>query len=193
MSTAIVIAPALAQRRKALQKANRVRTARAAVKSALGSGEMSLAEALCHPDVQRVRLAKLLRSQAGWWNCRTASHIALLRRRGVPLRGEMFIGSLTLCQRLAVVTPPDPPLDAGLTTRMRRIITAMASLGDGACVYDLAEEAGLGDGGVSGVMQGLRRRGFVSSTIIEPRPNRSVHRWSLTDKGRELAAIVGAT
>jgi hypothetical protein len=91
---------AASQRSHALTQANRVRSTRAALKRALGSGQRSAAEIISNPpwNARTMRVGQVLVSQRGWGpaRCRRA-----LRSASVPEARE--IGSLTERQRRALL------------------------------------------------------------------------------------------
>ena len=83
----------------ALQRANRVRGARAALKVQIADGELAVAEVIvtCPADLASMPVAQLLASQRGWGTVRCRAFLAR-----VPLREDKTIGSLTERQRHAV-------------------------------------------------------------------------------------------
>ena len=83
----------------ALQRANRVRGARAALKAQIADGELAVAEVIvtCSDDLASMPVAQLLASQRGWGTVRCQAFLAR-----VPLREDKTIGSLTERQRHAV-------------------------------------------------------------------------------------------
>jgi hypothetical protein len=100
-----------AQRLQALQRANQVRIARAAVKQLIAAGEMSVIEAIVSesPEIERMAVIELLLSQRSWGYARCRG---LLRE--VPLSESKTVGSMTERQRtvlsalLADQTQPRP-------------------------------------------------------------------------------------
>ena len=83
----------------ALQRANRVRGARAALKTQIADGELAAAEVIvtCPAELASMPVAQLLASQRGWGTVRCREFLAR-----VPLREDKTIGSLTERQRHAV-------------------------------------------------------------------------------------------
>jgi hypothetical protein len=94
------------QRLRALERATRVRVARAALKRRLRCGELAAAEAILRGahETDTMTVADLLRSQPGWGPARCAG---MLRRVSLPERKTL--GSLTERQRtmLAAVLSSD--------------------------------------------------------------------------------------
>jgi hypothetical protein len=87
-----------AQNLRALQRANRVRSARAAVKRRVAIGELTAAEAiLSHRwEIERMPIAELLRSQPGWGARRCQRFLVVL-----AMDERKTIGSMTERQRIA--------------------------------------------------------------------------------------------
>lgn len=87
-----------AQNLRALQLANRVRSARAQVKRHVGTGELTAAEAiLSHRwEIEGMPIAELLRSQPGWGARRCQRFLAAL-----AMDERKTIGSMTERQRSA--------------------------------------------------------------------------------------------
>ena len=94
-------AAAGSQPARALQFANRVRSARSELKTRIAAGELSAAEMIlsCPPELRGMSLAQLLASQRGWGEVRSRALLAQ-----VALREDRSIGSLTERQRQAVAS-----------------------------------------------------------------------------------------
>lgn len=100
-----------AQRLQALQRANQVRIARAAVKHLIAAGEISVIEAIVgdSPEIERMAVIELLLSQPGWGYARCRGLLM-----AVPLSESKTVGSMTARQRtllsalLADQTQPRP-------------------------------------------------------------------------------------
>lgn len=69
------------QRMAALARAMEVRRERKAVKDRLGSGGLSLADALELPEARGIRVSQLLMALPGWGKARVG---ALMARLGIP-------------------------------------------------------------------------------------------------------------
>jgi hypothetical protein len=107
---------------RALERANRVRLARAELKRLVAEGELSAAEIVltCPWEAQSMAIADLLMSQHRWGRTRCRRFLA-----SIPMSETKTIGSMTDRQRRAlaarlrgespVVTPFDgfPPAGAG--------------------------------------------------------------------------------
>jgi len=87
------------QHLKALQKANEVRLARAAVKRRVASGDMTAADVIlaCPAEVEGMAVSDLLMSQRRWGRTRCRKFLAT-----IPLTENKPIGTLTERQRRAV-------------------------------------------------------------------------------------------
>jgi hypothetical protein len=85
------------QRLRALERANRVRVARAEIKRRLRAGELEVAEAIlrCSRDTDTMTVAELLVSQPGWGPNRSERML-----RSVSLSERKTLGSLTERQRI---------------------------------------------------------------------------------------------
>jgi hypothetical protein len=88
------------QRLHALQRANRVRIVRAAVKRQIATGGTSAAEAILGgaPEIQSMAVIDLLMSQRGWGRTR-----CLWLLTAIPLSENKTIGSMTDRQQCLVV------------------------------------------------------------------------------------------
>ena len=87
------------QRLLALERANRVRLTRAALKRRLRAGEVAAADAILRSsrDTDTMTVAELLLSQRGWGPRRAAKMM-----RSVSLSDSKTLGSLTERQRLTL-------------------------------------------------------------------------------------------
>src|SRR5436309_1428656 len=87
------------QHLQALQRANEVRLARAALKRRVSSGEISVAEVIlaCPTEVEGMAVSDLLMSQRRWGRTRCRNFLA-----AVPISENKQIGTLTERQRQAV-------------------------------------------------------------------------------------------
>lgn len=85
-----------AQRLQALQRANQVRIARAALKHLIAAGEVSVIEAIVSdsPEIEGMAVIELLLSQRSWGYARCRGLL-----RAVPLSESKTVGSMTARQR----------------------------------------------------------------------------------------------
>jgi hypothetical protein len=96
------------QHMRALQRANKVRLARAELKRRIASGQLSAAEIVRTPpdEALTMEVAELLMSQRRWGHTRARRFLA-----GIPMAETKTLGSMTLRQRdtlanmLAALTP----------------------------------------------------------------------------------------
>ncbi|WP_210492160.1 hypothetical protein [Patulibacter sp. SYSU D01012] len=88
------------QRRAALAHANAIRSARAALRRAIGDGRRRAADVVaeCPPEAASMPVGELLMAQHRWGESRA---LRLLRR--IPVSETKPLGSLTLRQRDALV------------------------------------------------------------------------------------------
>jgi hypothetical protein len=93
------------QHMSALERANKVRLARSAVKHALRDGSMSVEEALVHPAVRTMTLGFLLQAQWGWGYARVRRMLGRLRFYVPPVVVSELrsVGDLTDRERVAIV------------------------------------------------------------------------------------------
>jgi hypothetical protein len=86
---------------RALALANRVRRARAELKTRIGDGQLSAAEVIltCPPEIASMPVGQLLSSQHGWGDVRSRAVLA-----GVAVREDKLIGSLTRRQRRGIAS-----------------------------------------------------------------------------------------
>jgi len=84
------------QHLQALERANKVRLARAELKRRVASGQLSAAEIVRTPpeEVLTMEVAELLTSQRRWGHTRARRFLA-----GIPLTETKTLGSMTLRQR----------------------------------------------------------------------------------------------
>jgi hypothetical protein len=100
MEAASTAAPAaVPQHIRALEHANRVRLARAALKRAVGAGDLSAAQVVrsCPWEAETMSVSELLRSQSRWGRTRTRKFLVPL-----AVNENRRLGRLTLRQREAL-------------------------------------------------------------------------------------------
>ena len=93
------------QHLQALERANRVRLARAALKRSIASGEVSITKVIteCPWQTETMTLSELLRSQSRWGRTRTRKLLA-----SVGLRENKRLETLTERQRMLLVSQLRP-------------------------------------------------------------------------------------
>ena len=86
---------------RALQQANRVRHARAELRTRIAEGRLSAAEVIltCPSEITSMPIGQLLASQRGWGEVRSRALLAQ-----VAVREDKTIGSLTERQRVALTS-----------------------------------------------------------------------------------------
>jgi len=96
MNATATIAPASPQYMRALEHANRVRLARAALKRRVATGEIDVTEVIldCRWEAQSMAVADLLMSQRRWGRTRCRMFLAQ-----VPMSEKKTVGSMTERQR----------------------------------------------------------------------------------------------
>jgi len=104
------------QRLLALERANHVRIARAALKRRLRAGEVVVAESILRGsrDTDTMTVAELLLSQRGWGPTRSSKML-----RSVALSEKKTLGSLTERQRVMLVAVLSSPESKEPTIRAR--------------------------------------------------------------------------
>ena len=98
MNATATIAPA-PQHMQALQRANKVRLARAELKRRIAAGEISASEVIlrCPWEADSMTVADLLMSQRRWGDTRCRNFLA-----GIPMSETKTVGSMTQRQRYAI-------------------------------------------------------------------------------------------
>lgn len=93
------------QHLQALERANRVRLARAALKRSIASGEVSVTKVIteCPWQTESMTLSELLRSQSRWGRTRTRKLLA-----SVGLNENKRLDTLTERQRMLLVSQLRP-------------------------------------------------------------------------------------
>jgi hypothetical protein len=101
----MVPATSAIHRQRALQRANRVRAARAEVKRRIAAGELTAAETiLTHRwEIERMGIGELLVSQRGWGERRCQKFLS-----AIAIAEWKTIGSMTERQRIAAVAQLTP-------------------------------------------------------------------------------------
>jgi hypothetical protein len=96
MNASATIAPAGPQYMRALERANKVRLARAELKRRVASGEVDVAEVIleCPWEAHSMAVADLLLSQRRWGQTRCRKFLAQ-----VPMSEKKTVGSMTERQR----------------------------------------------------------------------------------------------
>ena len=99
MNATATIAPAAPQHMRALERANKVRLARAELKRRVAFGEIGAAEVILHcpSEVDSMAVADLLVSQRRWGQTRCRKLLAEL-----PMSEKKTVGSMTDRQRNAL-------------------------------------------------------------------------------------------
>jgi hypothetical protein len=115
-----------AQRMQALQRANEVRVARAALKRMVAAGAVSVADAILgrSAEIESMAVIDLLMSQRSWGHARCNELLA-----AVPLPETKTVGSMTDRQRsvlVALLRAPGPTARVWSTTAPRPSSTAGA-------------------------------------------------------------------
>jgi hypothetical protein len=106
MNAIATIAPASPQYMRALERANKVRLARAELKRRVAMGEIHVAEVIldCPWEAQSMAVADLLMSQSRWGQTRCRRFLSQ-----IPMSEKKTIGSMTERQRRTLA----PMLDSG--------------------------------------------------------------------------------
>lgn len=110
------------QHLKALQRANEVRLARAALKRRIASGDVTAADVIlaCPAEVEGMAVSDLLMSQRRWGRTRCRKFLAT-----IPISENKPIGTLTDRQRRAVAS--ELPTPAQPRTHTHDVTTAAPS------------------------------------------------------------------
>jgi len=113
------------QHLKALQRANEVRLARAALKRRVASGDVTAADVIlaCPAEVEGMAVSDLLMSQRRWGRTRCRKFLAT-----IPLSENKQIGTLTERQRHAVAAelPVTTPVRSHALERTAPVAPALA-------------------------------------------------------------------
>ncbi len=111
MNATATIAPTGPQHLRALERANKVRLARAELKRRVASGEVDVAEVImqCPWEADSMAVADLLMSQRRWGHTRCRKFLAQ-----IPISEQKTVGSMTERQRrtLAAMLPSSAPMPA---------------------------------------------------------------------------------
>ncbi len=111
MNATATIAPTGPQHLRALERANKVRLARAELKRRVASGEIGVAEVImqCPWEADSMAVADLLMSQRRWGHTRCRKFLAQ-----IPMSEQKTVGSMTERQRrtLAAMLPASGPMPA---------------------------------------------------------------------------------
>jgi hypothetical protein len=121
MNASAPITPASApQHLQALERANEIRLARAAIKRRVATGSLPAAEVIldCPPEVEGMAVSDLLMSQHRWGRTRCRKLLAQ-----VPVPENKAVGKMTERQRHAVATLLD---DAAPAAAPVRTVTPLA-------------------------------------------------------------------
>ncbi len=96
MNASATVAPAGPQYMRALERANKVRLARAELKRRVSTGEITVAEVIldCPWEAESMAVADLLMSQRRWGQTRCRKFLAQ-----VPMSEKKTVGSMTERQR----------------------------------------------------------------------------------------------
>jgi hypothetical protein len=109
MNATATIAPAGPQHMRALERANKVRLARAELKRRVAAGEIGVAEVIldCPWEAQSMAIADLLMSQRRWGQTRCRKFLAQ-----IPMSERKTVGSMTerQCRTLAATLTATSPV-----------------------------------------------------------------------------------
>ncbi|HEY8304541.1 MAG TPA: hypothetical protein VIG42_08140 [Solirubrobacteraceae bacterium] len=130
MNATATIAPASPQHMRALERANKVRLARADLKRRVASGEARVAEVIleCPWEAESMAVADLLTSQRRWGQTRCRKFLSQ-----VPMSEQKTVGSMTERQRrtlaamLTATSGSVAPTSPWLTAHQMGPSTAMGS------------------------------------------------------------------
>ncbi|HTB50214.1 MAG TPA: hypothetical protein VK701_04490 [Solirubrobacteraceae bacterium] len=129
MNATATIAPAGPQHMRALERANKVRLARAELKRRVAGGEISVAEVIleCPWEADSMAVSDLLMSQRRWGQTRCRKFLTQ-----IPMSEQKTVGSMTERQRrtLATMLTPSGSVTMGspwLTTGAPRLGAATGS------------------------------------------------------------------
>jgi hypothetical protein len=123
MNATATIAPAPPQHMQALQRANKVRLARAELKRRIAAGEISASEVIltCPWEADSMSVADVLMSQRRWGHTRCRNFLA-----GVPMSETKTVGSMTQRQRHALSEMLGGPRGRGRHVGRSERITTLA-------------------------------------------------------------------
>ncbi|HTA13662.1 MAG TPA: hypothetical protein VK781_02245 [Solirubrobacteraceae bacterium] len=101
MNATATIAPAGPQHMRALERANKVRLARAELKRRVAGGEIGVSEVIldCPWEAESMAVADLLMSQRRWGQTRCRKFLAQ-----IPMSEQKTVGSMTDRQRRTLAT-----------------------------------------------------------------------------------------
>lgn len=124
MNATATIAPeqgAAPQHLVALQRANKVRLARAELKRRIGAGEITVGEVVLGTtwEAASMTVADLLMSQKRWGRTRCRKFLS-----AIPLSEAKTVGSLTERQRRAVAQALGEDVPAAVETTTRQLVAA---------------------------------------------------------------------
>ena len=126
MNATATIVPAPPQHMRALQRANKVRLARAELKRRISTGEISASEVIltCPWEADSMNVADLLMSQRRWGHTRCRNFLA-----GVPMSETKTVGSMTQRQRhaLSEMLSRQPGRERSQARRDERLTTLVGS------------------------------------------------------------------
>jgi hypothetical protein len=105
MNATATIAPAGPQYMRALERANKVRLARAELKRRIATGELAVATVIleCPWEAQSMAVVDLLMSQRRWGESRCRKFLSM-----VPMSETKTVGSMTDRQRRTLATMLSP-------------------------------------------------------------------------------------
>lgn len=106
--------PPVPQHMVALRKGDQIRLARAATKSQITAGELSLLEAIDRPEIQSMCIVDLLRTQHGWGRRRAEKALSMLGASTTRRVDELTPRQRTVLNEIARRMPARP-VPAGTT------------------------------------------------------------------------------
>lgn len=172
---------------EALAGANESRIAAAGLRQRVATGELTLPEAIDHPDAGSLTITRLLEAQPHWGNIRAKVCFADLAAEREPISPLRRVRDLSARQRALVVRCADP-----LSGSEERMLTVLIALRDGPLSgVSVSEATGLRS--VTGALLAMERRGLVEvERWLQVRPERWVRVWAISAAGRAGIAELGA-
>lgn len=125
MNATAIVAPAGPQHMRALERANKVRLARAELKRRIATGELAVADVIldCPWEAESMAVADLLMSQRRWGHTRCRKFLA-----HIPMSERKTIGSMTDRQRRTLAAMLDTtsatPVPAAWVSASETTLTA---------------------------------------------------------------------
>lgn len=172
---------------EALACANETRLAAAALRQRVATGELTLAQAINHPDAASLTITRLLEAQPHWGKVRAKACLAALAAALEPIGALRRVRDLSPRQRALVIRQANP-----LSETEERRLLILERLGDGTKT-SMEIGSAIGRTRLGGTLPAMERAGLICvAGWLQESKLRWVRMWKITPDGTLAARHLSA-